>query len=173
MISMVATTAGLVDTVKECFVASLQALHGCRVADIVGMHAGIDFLMVPSRFKPCGLVQQTGGSRQTHSHKLTDIVWIHAGSDFLTIPCRLEPCGFVQRHAAQHIFIPVMATTAGLVTTDKHTCIPHTKTYRRCVDACRALFPDAAHLLCVLQPCASACNAAHHHCSGGCNSRTG
>ena len=52
MISVVAATAGLVHTVKQCCIASVQALHGCRVADIVGMHAGIDFLMVPPASSP-------------------------------------------------------------------------------------------------------------------------
>ena len=43
---LAATTAGLIDTDKHT-----------RLRCIVWMHAGSDFLMIPSRFEPCGLVQ--------------------------------------------------------------------------------------------------------------------
>ena len=46
---VVATTAGLEDTDNQPFHTELRGL--------VWMHAGSDFLMIPSRFEPCGLVQ--------------------------------------------------------------------------------------------------------------------
>ena len=70
MTAVLATTAGLVDTVKECFVATPQALLGCM--------------------QVC---------HPDDAHLLSHLLCI------------------VQRHAMQHIFIPVVATTAGLVDT--------------------------------------------------------
>ena len=43
---------------------------------------------------------------------------MHAGSAFLMIPSCFAPCGLVHPHAMEHIFTPVVATTAGLVNTD-------------------------------------------------------
>ncbi len=93
MTSVVATTAGLVDIIKQC--------SHSNSARISRMHAGSDFLMMPTCLEPCGLVHAmrhisvpvvatTAGlvdtDKSTSIPKLIAIVWMHAGSDFLMIP---------------------------------------------------------------------------------------